>query len=138
MPSDRNPHTPPPPWRYPARFLLTFTLLAGLLSACLQERDRSAEIAVLIEQNVEERLERYRRVRLERCREDLIEEATRLTDSILIAEARLEKSRSNRPIPPPRPVRPETRRLDDSIAIKPLLPVDDTLALPIDTSQEKQ
>lgn len=110
--------------------------LAVALSACLQERDRSEEIAALIEQTAKERLDRYQQVRMERCREDLLEEATRLTDSILIAEARLEQSRADRPPTPHKPERPETRRLDDSIPIKPLLPEEDTIRILPDTTGE--
>ena len=102
-------------------------VLIAILAACAPERDRSAEVEALIHKNAEERLESFRRIKMERCRESILEEATRVVDSLLIVEARLEKDSSGRPVKPVRPPRPDIRQLQDSSPVKPLLSEEDTL-----------
>lgn len=105
-------------------FLLCL-ILAGGGSSCLQERDRSAEVEALIQETIEERLANYERIRRERCREEILDEANRITDSLLIEEARSQKDTLDRPPRPARPQKPEIRQLEDTTPVKPLLP--DTL-----------
>lgn len=102
--------------------LLTAILLP--LGACRPERDRSAEIQAMIQQEVDRRLNNYREVRLNRCEEDLLKEAVRRVDSILLEEARLYKDTVGKPPKPLRPERPELRPLLDTTPVRPLLPPD--------------
>lgn len=109
------------------KHIIILLLAIGLSSACLRERDRSAEVQALIEQTVEERLANYKRIRMERCRENIIKEANRIVDSLLIVEARREKDTLQRPPKPARPEKPELKTLDDTTKVKPLLPPEDTV-----------
>lgn len=101
-------------------------MAVAILPACLRERDRSAEIQALVEQTVEERLDNYKRIRMQRCHENIRKEATRIVDSLLIVEARREKDTLKRPPKPARPEKPELKTLEDTTAVKPLLPEDST------------
>ena len=104
-----------------AIFLLAlFTLTGG----CIQERDREAEMRALVEQTVRDRIENYKQVRMERCREDMLVEASRRVDSIMILEATLNSGSGAKPPRPNRPSRPDMRRLDDTLPVRPLLPTD--------------
>jgi len=104
-------------------------LLLLLCGGCLEKRDREAELEALIEETVEKRLERFREVHRQRCREDIMEEAQRITDSILIVETRRRQTRQR----PERPEKPQLRRLRDSTAIGPILSPADSLPEAPDT-----
>jgi hypothetical protein len=95
--------------------VLTFAM------ACFRERDRSQERQELIQKTLRERIDNYQRTRMDRCREDMLSEATRLADSIMITEARLRGDSIGKPPKPNRPEKPELRQLEDTIPIKPLL-----------------
>ena len=75
----------------------------------------------LIAATVEERLDRYRQIRAEKCLERVLEEANRLADSILIAEARLARDTMAKPPKPFRPDAPEIIALHDTTPIAPFL-----------------
>ncbi len=109
-----------------ALFLLISIFIAGN-TGCIKKRDRQAEIEVMIQQEVKDRLASYREARIRQCQEEILEEATRRSDSIMILEALLAKDTLSRPPRPDRPVKPEIRSLDDTTPIRPLLPPTDTI-----------
>ena len=101
-----------------------------LASGCLVEQDRQPEVERLIKEMTEERLANYERIRTERCREGILDEATRIVDSLLIEEARKKKAFSDRPEIPSKPDRPEIVQLQDTTPLEPLLSEQDSLILP--------
>ena len=115
-------------------YMLPVIVPVFMVQGCLKERDRDTEVQAKIEQTVEDRLVNYRKVRMERCRESIMEEATRVTDSLMIVEARMDKDLMDRPPIPPKPERPEILELQDTTPIKPLLANEDSLSA-VDTIQ---
>lgn len=109
-------------------FILPLFIL--LVTGCLRERDRSAETEAIIQEAVRNRLETYEQVRMERCREDILEEANRITDSLMIVEARRQRDTSGRPSRPVRPEKPEFPVVEDTIPVRPLLPEEDSIPSP--------
>lgn len=109
-------------------FILPLFIL--LVTGCLREHDRSAETEAIIQEAVRNRLETYEQVRMERCREDILEEANRITDSLMIVEARRQRDTSGRPSRPVRPEKPEFPVVEDTIPVRPLLPEEDSIPSP--------
>lgn len=95
-----------------------------LLAGCQPERDRTAEVQAMIQQEVDKRVDNYRQVVLQRCEDQMMEEAVRRTDSILLEEARNWKDTIAKPPKPLRPDRPALRPLLDTTPVRPLLPAD--------------
>ena len=62
------------------------------------------------------------------CEEGLLTEATRLLDSILIAEAREMRDTLFQPAKPERPETPTFKKLDEDIPLKPLFEKRDSLS----------
>ena len=89
------------------RFFWTL-ILAGLvgfsLSGCLTREEYSQEdIQALIDAEVEKKIDQFTSTKLERCREELIAEASQMADSILIDEAYFERDTLLRPVKPEKP-----------------------------------
>ncbi|MCB0639024.1 MAG: hypothetical protein KDC54_20485 [Lewinella sp.] len=100
---------------FPVFLLLVATLLAGCESATAVDVDQ------VIEDNVEERLAAFRAVLEDRCREQAVEEAGLLADSIILERARLNRDTTGRPPRPHRPDMPELLTIDDSVfQLRPL------------------
>jgi hypothetical protein len=115
--------------------LLPLLLFLFFATGCLRERDRSAEVEALIQKTVQERLENYEKIRMQRCREEILEEASRITDSLMILEARRKRDTTGRPPRPSRPEKPELPPLEDTIPLEPLLPEEDSIVSPDTTRQ---
>ena len=113
-------------FRYFCRFkrnygLLFFLTLLLLPSACLTREEYSAEdVQALIDKEVEERVSAYTRIKIDGCRDELLKEANRLADSILIAEAFFERDTTQRPLKPEKPEKPAFKISKDTTPIKPL------------------
>jgi len=69
---------------------------------------------------VEQRVQRHRQVKRQRCQEEIIERANQIVDSLLIIEARRERDAADKPPKPERPPRPTIKSLLDTQEIKPL------------------
>lgn len=105
---------------FPVFLLLAGVLLLGL-SACGDRPDENkVAVEIFLERQVEDRLETYRQILAQQCRDNILEEAGKIADSILIAEARLERDTANKPPKPTKPGRPELKKLQDSLALDPL------------------
>ena len=104
-------------------YLLFFTC------SCLNNEEYSPdEIQQLIQNEVDKRVNEYVAIRKAQCEEGLLNEATRLLDSILIAEAREMRDTLFQPEKPERPETPTFKKLDEDIPLKPLFEKRDSLS----------
>jgi len=90
------------------------------LTACGGDSSTKVQRMAYIEEQVEERIKEYKRILDDRCREDVLEEANRLTDSILLVRARLERDSLDKPPIPDKPDKPEVKTIIDSVPVAPL------------------
>lgn len=97
------------------------------LIACESQDDLQVEVEMLIEQRVQNRKDSYTSTMSGNCERKVLEEANRIVDSIVIAEARLKKDTIPKPPRPDRPPMPEPRELKDTMPVEPLFP--DSLAI---------
>ena len=79
---------------------------------------------MMIDQQVESRLQEYIEAEKRRCRVKILEEASALADSILRANpVFIALDSLQRPPVPPKPPKPEFERKTDSIKIEPIIPL---------------
>lgn len=97
-----------------------FLLLVICCISCKDDRNARA-VETLIQSSLEERLAEYERILMKKCQDEMLEEASRIVDSILITEARLSRDTVNRPRKPPKPERPEVKTAIDSTPIAPFI-----------------
>lgn len=104
------------------RALVALCACTGLasLTACGGDSSTKVQRMAYIEEQVEERITEYKRILDDRCREDVLEEANRLTDSILLVRARLERDSLDKPPIPDKPDKPEVKTIIDSVPVAPL------------------
>ncbi len=95
--------------------LLVFT---GLLFACSSDNDNALR-EQMIQQTVEDRIQRYTKEKKNSCREKALKEAGAIVDSILLSEARLKRDTAGRPAIPEKPERPEIVPVEDSLPVQP-------------------
>lgn len=101
--------------------------LLGLvvISFAFQKGENSEKTVITKEMLIKERLERriaeYEKNVSEKCQERIMERATEMVDSILIARAKASRDTIAKPPRPARPLRPEFRSPTDSTPIAPLL-----------------
>lgn len=101
---------------------IIFTLLCVLaLPGCGEDDRNQKAVQAVIEEEVAKRVQAYRQTRMQRCYEQVLEEASKLADSILILEARLERDTLHKPPKPEKPEKPEIKTVLDSLPVKPLL-----------------
>lgn len=99
------------------RILIGLCLLS--LLACEPPQGETEVRQSVIEEQVVERLALHRATKTRVCQEKVLAEASRLADSILIHEARLERDSLDKPPKPFKPDKPEIKTLIDSVPIKP-------------------
>lgn len=104
------------------RTLIGAIILVIIFAACESEGEKQQFEQMLIEKDVEERLVQYKRILEENCEAKVLEEATRIADSIIIEQARMLKDTLLKPIKPERPGVPEIKTLEDTLKVKPFLP----------------
>ncbi|MCB9267744.1 MAG: hypothetical protein H6558_22190 [Lewinellaceae bacterium] len=92
-----------------------------LIAGCGKDDRNKIAVQAVIEKEVARRVENYRQVRMQRCYEKALEEASHQADSILLLEARLERDTLSKPPKPHKPEKPEIKTLLDSTPVKPLL-----------------
>jgi hypothetical protein len=100
---------------------LPFAVLLLFVFSCSDGPDEN-QVAVesFVEQQVEQQLATYKRILLKQCRDNILTEAGRLADSILITEARLRRDSMGKPPRPVKPDKPELKTLKDSLGLDPL------------------
>lgn len=102
------------------RILIVLSTLAFCTSACLNKAEFSVEdVQALMDEQLERRLENYREIKLERCRNDLLAKADLMVDSLIFLES---QSKDTSFIP--KPARPEIRIVQDT---RPIVPLFDTI-----------
>lgn len=101
--------------------IFAITLLVAFAS-CESEEEKQQFEQMLIEQDVEKRIVEYKRILDENCEAKVLEEATRIADSIIIEQARMLKDTLLKPFKPDRPEAPELKTLEDTLKVKPFLP----------------
>lgn len=113
-------------------------VVAFLLTGCLSDEEFSPEEVERLQQKaLQLRIQQFRKVRERQCYEQLLAEAIRQADTLLVNEAREAAPDPGRP---DRPEKPRRRRPKDSLPVKPffqrdsLLP-DSLLTVPPDSSR---
>lgn len=111
--------------------ILLFLLGTIVIVSCFgfqKEKSKEAEIQVLIDAKVAEKVEAFRIKRLAKCRERVLKRAGELADSIIMAKAKSTTiiDDASRPTPPERPTRPPIKTPIDTTPVEPFFPVDTT------------
>ncbi|GAB5555206.1 MAG: hypothetical protein Sapg2KO_47970 [Saprospiraceae bacterium] len=102
------------------RMLLFLIGLACCTSACLDRQEFSPEeLQALVDEELEKRLVNYRKIRLERCSENLLIKANLIVDSLIFLESQPTDTSFI-----PKPARPEIRIVQDT---RPIAPLFDTI-----------
>ena len=109
-------------------FLLLLTILAMSCDGFQNHKAKEAAIEKLIKAQVAEKVEDFRKKRLEICRERVLTRASEMADSIVMATAinRTIVDSVPRPVPPPRPQRPPIKPPQDTTPVAPFFPLDTT------------
>lgn len=103
--------------------ILRLTILCWLSLAafsCGNERSQ-AEVEQAIQERLDKKLTDFSGTFQARCRKDLLSEATRVADSILLTEAKLWTDTIARPALPHKPVPPAAIEVSDSVLVAPFL-----------------
>lgn len=108
--------------------LLGIAISLSSLIACGKSSGTDEQRMAYINEQVEERINEYKRILDNRCYEKVLEEANRLTDSILLVRARLERDSLDKPPRPNKPDKPEVKTIIDSVPVAPLF-IDSTGSL---------
>jgi hypothetical protein len=104
--------------KWPSIILLGIILF--LHPACLTREEFSPEeLQALVDRELERKLEAYQRIRLERCREEMLAQADAIVDSLLFLENSLRSDSVGMPRTS-RPMRPELRPVPDTRPVAPL------------------
>ena len=110
-------------------FLFPLIAAVVLLSTAFQESPqdkRALEIQALINAEIAERVSKYRKSRMDRCRRNIMKEANRQADSMMIAKVKTLQliDTLTRPDRKERPILPELLNPIDTSPAAPLLPLD--------------
>ena len=104
------------------KYLLSIiVLLSFSLQGCLKSQEYSTEeLQALVDTELEKKLASYRKTKMERCREQLLQEASAAVDSILFRAAQIDIDSSLIPSSIARPKPPTIRSVPDTRPIAPL------------------
>ena len=102
-------------------FVLLFT------TSCQMETNDPIDKQTLIAIEVNKKLEKYEKTVLKKCREQVLEDAVLVVDSILIARAKAQRDTSSKPPKPDKPDRPAIIAIEDTSEIAPLLPLEEEI-----------
>ncbi|MDX2067445.1 MAG: hypothetical protein SFV55_03405 [Haliscomenobacter sp.] len=96
--------------------------LALLFSACLSKKEYTDdEIQALMDGELQRKIAAYRKSKIDACREEAFRQATKIVDSLVIAEAYFDRDTLARP---PKPIKPDEKAPEiqgpDTIQLKPL------------------
>lgn len=102
-----------------------FGILLGLtllFSACLSKKEYTdAEIQALMDGELQRKIAAYRKSKIDACQEEAFRQATKIVDSLVIAEAYFDRDTFARP---PKPIKPDEKAPEikgpDTIQLKPL------------------
>ncbi len=118
----------------------TFTI--GIISvfflfSCSGAGDKNEVRQQVIFKKVEERVKQYKEEKYISCQRKVLQKAGAIADSILLAEARLNRDTSGKPVIPEKPEIPEIIPIKDSIPIKPFFRDSSLELIQIDSSDIK-
>ena len=108
-------------------FLVGVTIL--IFSMGFQkDKSKEAQIQELIDSKVAAKVEGYRKKYLKKCQERILERASELADTVMLESAKRTSiiDKTNRPIPPSRPLRPDAKPPIDTTPVKPFFLIDTT------------
>lgn len=96
--------------------------LTLLFSACLSKKDYTEEeIQALMDAELQRKIVAYRKSKIDACQEEAFRQATKIVDSLVIAEAYFDRDTFARP---PKPIKPDEKAPEikgpDTIQLKPL------------------
>lgn len=77
-----------------------------------------------MQERLAERVDRWKADMVKKCRNEVEDKAAVLTDSIVIANAKLNRDTSIHTLIPGRPTRPDYKPPTDSVPVKPILKED--------------
>ena len=104
--------------------VITLPALASLIliavSACEGETNRLEGRQAAIEQEVARKLETFRKIKEQNCRDEVLTAASLIADSLIIANARMQLDTTFKPPKPFKPEQPTLQTLIDSVPVKPL------------------
>ena len=99
--------------------ILVMVLTTVLLAACNGQPTKTKE--QVMQERLNERIERWEVDMLKKCRKEVETKAIALTDSIVIANAKLNRDTSIHSLIPGRPTRPDYPPPTDSVQVEPFL-----------------
>jgi hypothetical protein len=99
--------------------ILVLLLAAALLPGCDRKPTKTKE--QVMQERLTERLDRWAADVTKKCRKEVETKAIALTDSIVIANAKLNRDTSVHSLIPGRPTRPNYKPPTDSVQVKPFL-----------------
>lgn len=107
--------------RYTSKLILVLSLML-LLPACLSKKEYSEEeMQVLMDKELQRKIAEYRDAKIKACQEEAFRQATKIVDSLVIAEAYFDRDTLSRP---PKPIKPDEKAPEikgpDTIQLKPL------------------
>jgi hypothetical protein len=103
------------------KYCLNAIMLAALATfagACAKPGKTKEQV---MQERLAERLDRWKADMSKRCLKEVVEQATAITDSTLIANAKLNRDTSILRLIPDRPARPDYVPPTDSVPVKPVL-----------------
>lgn len=92
--------------------------------SCREDNSQKEAIEALVLQTIEDRLQQYQNLRFKKCREDLLEVASVMADSLLLEEARRSRDTTDKPPVPVKPEQPEIVEVEDTTPVAPFLKLD--------------
>ncbi len=110
----------------PALLFLMGIILLIFSMGFQKDKSKETQIHELIDAKVAERVDGHRKKYLEKCRERIMERANELADSMMLESAKRTSIIDNttRPIPPPRPLRPDEKLPIDTTPVIPFFLID--------------
>ncbi|NUO02107.1 MAG: hypothetical protein HUU01_15995 [Saprospiraceae bacterium] len=105
-------------------FVVLASLIFAALNACQSEANRLEARQMAIDQEVARKLEVYRKIKEQNCRDEVLTAASLIADSLIIANARMQLDTTLKPPKPFKPEPPTLQTLIDSVPVKPLFPGD--------------
>lgn len=101
--------------------LYSILFFSCLLWSCESVTHIDAE--AVIEEKVQERLDKFKRILFDKCKKEVLEKAELQADSIIFERAKALRDSIDKPFRPMRPNEPEKLELQDSLELAPLFEI---------------
>lgn len=103
-----------------SRYILIIAIIGGfVLTACNKPSEEEMR-DTYIQQLLNNRINNYKKRRIDNCVKDIIEEAGHIADSVLLQRALMSKDTLDRPQRPEKPSKPQEKQRPDSLELKPI------------------